>query len=316
MAGPRALYLDCSPAMRALLEGGLQALVPDLQVHDGDPAEAAIPEKLRGVSIALNGHTPMPAALLRACPDLTDIVFLGTGASSYIDLRAAAAQGITVHTIRDYGSRSVAEHALALALSAARNVARMDRELRAGHWQPRQGTELGGRVLSVIGAGPIGREMIRLGAAFGMTVLAWSRSGVDPALPCRATDLDAALAEGDVVSLHLALTAETRGLIDARALGLMKPGAILVNTARGGVIDESALIAALEAGRPGHAALDVFDTEPLPPGHPLAGHPDVTLTAHSGFNTSAASEALLRQALSLARDLCQAAPSRAPGDTR
>jgi D-3-phosphoglycerate dehydrogenase len=297
--------------MRTLLDEGLMAAAPGLEVHDGDPNETDIPHLLHGVNIVLNGHTVMRASLLERCADLSDIIFLGTGASSYIDLQAAERLGVAVHTIHDYGSRSVAEHAMALALAGARQMAAMDRDLRAGHWQPRQGFSLAGRVLSVLGAGPIGRELIRLGADFGMSVQAWSRGGVGSDLPCRGVCFDEALRGGDVVSLHLALTPETAGIIGQRALGLMQPGAILVNTARGGLIDEAALVRSLRSGRPGHAALDVFETEPLPEGHPLCGLANVTLTAHSGFNTTDAAYALLEQALGLLADMCS--PDKADG---
>ena len=308
----RALFLDCSAQMRALVDGGAMSATPWLEIHDGDPAQADIPDLLRGVRIVLNGHTPMPASILEVCRDLSAIIFLGTGASSYVDLEAADRLGIAVYTIRDYGSRSVAEHALALALAGSRHLAAMDRDLRAGRWQPRRGTEFRGRVLSVIGVGPIGREMIQLGSALGMSVQAWSRNGVDDHLPCRSVEFDKALSGGDVVSLHLALTPATEEIIGRRELALMKPGAILVNTARGALIDEAALVEALLAGRPSHAALDVFSSEPLPHGHPLTFNENVTLTAHAGFNTTDAARALLEKSSAQLAELMEEVPNRNP----
>jgi D-3-phosphoglycerate dehydrogenase len=132
-----------------------------------------------------------------------------------------------------------------------------------------------------------------------MRVIAWNRSGVPDDLPCRAVELEELLRSADVVSLHLVLNDQTRGFLDAARLGLMKPGAIFVNTARGAIVDEAALIAALAAGRIGHAGLDVFAGEPLAADHPLTRLANVTLTAHAAFATREASERLLRMALEL-----------------
>ena len=206
-----------------------------------------------------------------------------------------------MRTITHYGDRTIAEHAMALMLAAARRVAAMDRALRRGIWEPLSGIELAGRTLGVIGTGGTGQEMIRMASAFGMRVLAWNRSAAAKDLPSQAVALDALLADADVVSVHLALTPETRGLLGARRLGLMKAGAVLVNTARGGILDEVALIAALRSGRIAHAALDVFATEPLAPGHPLAELENVTLTAHAAFKTPEATGRLLARGLQLLR---------------
>ncbi|HEX9646218.1 MAG TPA: NAD(P)-dependent oxidoreductase, partial [Alphaproteobacteria bacterium] len=244
-----------------------------------------------------------------ACPGLRTIVFMGTGASSYIDLDAARRRGIRVHTISGYGDRSVAEHALALMLAGGRKIATMDRAIRAGEWATLDGVELAGKTLGVVGTGGIGKEMVRLGAALAMRVIAWNRSGVPADLPAEACALDELLASADVISLHLALNDQTREIIDRRRIGLIRPQAMLVNTARGGLVDEPALVEALQAGRLAHAALDVFADEPLAAGHPLARLDNVTLTAHAGFMTREASERLLRRAFEIvARE--SAAPPR------
>jgi D-3-phosphoglycerate dehydrogenase / 2-oxoglutarate reductase len=160
----------------------------------------------------------------------------------------------------------------------------------------------------VIGTGGIGKAMARIGAGLGMRVLAWNRSGVPENLPARAVELDDLLARSDVVSIHLVLNEETRGFIDRRRLGLLKPEAILINTARGAIVDEAALVEALQAGRIAHAGLDVFADEPLAAGHPLAGLPNVTLSAHAAFATREASLRLLRMALEILAE-----ERRAPG---
>jgi D-3-phosphoglycerate dehydrogenase / 2-oxoglutarate reductase len=246
----------------------------------------------------------MPAELLRRCPRLRSIVFLGSGASSYIDLAAAETLGIVVRTVLGYGDRTVAEHAMALMLAAARQITGMDRALRLGQWEPLDGMELAGKRAGVIGTGGIGATFMRLTDAFGMDVVAWNRTTPSEPLPGRQVPLEELLETSDVISLHIALNEETRGFLDAARLTRVKPRAILINTARGALVDEAALIAALESGRLGHAALDVFAEEPLPGGHPLTRLANVTLTAHAGFKTPEASRRLLSMGIDLAaRDL-------------
>ena len=295
----KATFIDCPAFLHALYQGDLSEIVPDLEIHVGSPTAADAIRLLEGSAFAMNDHTTMDAALLEACPGLKCIVFLGTGAASYIDLDAAKRLGIRVRAYGGYGDQSVAEHAIALMFAAGRGIARMDREIRAGTWQPQNGIEFAGRTLGVVGTGGIGKAMVRLGAGLGMRVVAWNRSGVPDDLPCRAAELDDLLAQADVVSIHLTLNESTRGFIDRRRLGLLKPGAIFINTARGAIVDEAALVEALQDGRIGHAGLDVFVDEPLPPGHALAGLPNVTLSAHAAFATREASERLLRMALEI-----------------
>ncbi len=295
----KAVFIDCPPFLHELYRGEIAAIVPDLEINLGNPSPAEVAALLAGAPLAMNDHTLLDEALLAACPSLEAIVFLGTGAASYIDLAAAERQGIRVRAYGGYGDQSVAEHAIALMFAAARKLVEMDRAIRAGHWEPLNSIELAGKTLGVIGTGGIGRAMIRLGAGLGMRVVAWNRSGVPEGLPCQAVELDELLSTADVVSLHLVLNEATRGFLDARRIGLLKPGAIFINTARGAIVDEQALVEALAAGRIGHAGLDVFGEEPLPKGHPLTRLPNVTLSAHAAFATREASERLLRMALEL-----------------
>ncbi len=291
-------YIDCPAAAHGRLAEVLAGRLPDLVVHSDPETPDVLVERLAGVTVAINGHTQMPAAVLRRCPALRSIVFLGSGASSYIDVDAAAELGIAVRVVPGYGDRTVAEHTFALMLAAARRVAAMDAAVRQGHWAPLEGVELAGRTLGVIGTGGIGRTVMQLAEAFGMRVITWNRTP-DPA-DLRRVPLDTLLETAEVVSLHLALTAQTRGFLDAGRLGRMRPQAILVNTARGALVDEAALIEALRSGRLRHAALDVFDQEPLPHDHPLTRLPNVTLTAHAGYKTPEASRRLLALGLDLA----------------
>ena len=294
------VYIDCGALMAALMTE-TPSLAAGLEVRQGDPTPDELTELLKHAEVVLNGHTLIDAAILAAAPKLRSIVFLGTGAASYVDLAEAARRGVQVRVVRGYGDRTVAEHAFGLLLAAARGFAAMDAELRAGEWDAREGVELRGKLLGVVGAGPIGSEMIRMAAGFGMRVAAWSRSGVSDDLPCQAMPLDDLLRESDALSVHLALTEETRGFFDATRLSLIKPGALLVNVARGALFEEEALADALRSGRIRHAALDVFSTEPLPANHPFTKLPNVTLTAHAAWKSREASARLLHEAVALAK---------------
>ncbi len=299
----QGLFVDASDGMAASLRRVQQPGDPrvDLNLQDLPPPEA-LPGLLAGYDFALNDHTPMPTAAMARCPDLRHVVFLGTGARSYMDPEALAGLGITVHTIRGYGDTAVAEHAIALMWAAARSIGEMDRAVRAGGWPRTEGVQLTGKTIGLLGFGGIAAEVARIAGGGGMRVLAWNRSP-RTAPGVAFVDLDTLLAESDVLSIHLLLTEETRGFLSAGRIARMRPGAILVNTARGALVDEAAMIAALCHGRLRHAGLDVFESEPLPADHALAALDNVTLSAHSAFRTPEAAATLLRRALDIARTL-------------
>jgi D-3-phosphoglycerate dehydrogenase len=297
-----AIFIDCPEFLAGLYTPELRAIVPDLALETGDPSPDQAKAMVAGANYVINDHTYLSEEILSAAPGLKAIVFMGTGASSYIDLAAAERLGVRVRTISGYGDRSIAEHAIALMFAAGRRIAEMDRAIRAGGWATVDGIEFLGKTLGVVGTGGIGTEMVKLGAGLGMNVIAWNRSGVSGDLPCEAVELDGLMARADVVSLHLLLNDETTAIIDRRRLALMKPDAILVNTARGALVDEPAMIEALRAGRLRHAGLDVFADEPLPAGHPLTSLANVTLTGHAAFMTREASTRLLRTALEYLRE--------------
>jgi D-3-phosphoglycerate dehydrogenase len=232
------------------------------------------------------------------------VIFLGTGARSYMNPDELAALGIEVHIIRGYGDTAVAEHTIALMWAAARGIGDMHGAMRRGEWPRTAGRQLTGRTLGLLGFGGIAAEVARIAGGGGMRVLAWNRSPKS-APGVTFVDLDTLLAESDVLSLHLLLNDETRGFLSAERLARLRASAILVNTARGALIDEVALVAALRAGRIAHAALDVFVEEPLPAGNPFAGLDNVTLTAHSAFRTPEASENLIRRGLDIAKRLAE-----------
>jgi D-3-phosphoglycerate dehydrogenase len=222
-----------------------------------------------------------------------------------MDPDALAAHGIMVHTIKGYGDIAVAEHAIALMWAAARGLARMDCGMREGLWLRTEGMQLTGKTLGLVGYGGIASEVARIARGSGMRVLAWNRTP-RTAAGVEFVSLDHLLGASHVVSLHLLLTDETRGFLNADRLGQMRPGAILVNTARGAVVETAAMVAALRSGALRHAALDVFDEEPLPAGDVLTTLDNVTLSAHSAFRTPEASETLVRRALDIAVEIAKA----------
>ncbi|HEY2534636.1 MAG TPA: NAD(P)-dependent oxidoreductase [Xanthobacteraceae bacterium] len=294
----KSLFIDCNDQLACVWERVVRADDPPIEVNRRPITQAELPQLLKGYDICIDDHSYLPTDLLEQCHGLKHVVFLGTGASSYMDIAALAQRGIRVHTIQGYGDTAVAEHTVALMLAASRDIARMDRQVRSGIWSPHEGVQLLGKTLGVIGLGGIGREVLRLGRGLGMEVIAWNRTP-QPGAPL--VELDELLARSDVVTLHLALNDDTRALLGPAQLARMKPGAILVNTARAALIDEAALIAGLRSGRIRHAGLDVFHAEPLRRDHPLAAVENVTLTAHAGFRTLEASMTLLRRAVDIVR---------------
>ncbi|MGH7056739.1 MAG: NAD(P)-dependent oxidoreductase [Acetobacteraceae bacterium] len=304
----KGVFIDASDALGEVYRKVRRPDDPPVTLYEEDvPAEALL-GRLDGHEFVIDDHSAMPATVLRRCAGLRHVIFLGTGARSYMNPEELAESGIRVHTIKGYGDTAVAEHAIALMWAAARGLARMDRGMRKGMWLRIEGMELTGKTIGVIGFGGIGAEVARIAAGSGMRVLAWNRSAKS-APEVTFVALDTLLGESHVVSLHLLLDDATRGCLGAAQLARLRPGAILVNTARAALIDEAAMIAALEKGSLGHAALDVFATEPLPPGHPLTKLENVTLSAHSGFRTPEATERLIRSGLDIARGL--AAEARA-----
>lgn len=232
----------------------------------------------------------VPRALIEALPRLKLIVVTGREHRT-LDRAAAEARGIAVlHTPSGESLHATTELALGLLLACARNIAREDRAIREGRWQETTGTLLHGKTLGLVGLGRIGARMAALGQALGMRVIAWSpnltverAAGTGAAAVPRA----ALFAESDAVSVHLVLSEATRGLIGAEDLARMRRGAILINTARGPIVREAALLAALRDGPLAAAGLDVFEEEPLPPSHPFCALPNVVLTPHLGYVTDA-----------------------------
>ena len=237
--------------------------------------------------VANRERTRFTRELLSELPDLRILAQTGNHAHN-IDLEAATEQGVTVAQASGGYSVGAAELAIGLALALTRQITVLDRSLKQGEWHAPMTPVLYGKTLGIVGLGRVGGHVAGLARAFGMRVLAWSpkldreRAAVSGA---EYVSLDRLLALSDIVSIHASLTPESRGLLDAGRIARMKPGAVLVNTARGPIVDENALVAALREGHLRGAGLDVFDAEPLPAEHPLRSLENVVLTPHIGWPT-------------------------------
>jgi D-3-phosphoglycerate dehydrogenase len=257
----------------------------EVRVYTDRPA--TLEEKVRRVRDAeciLNsrGAVGWPAEALRQLPRLRMITTCGIGTDT-LDLQAAKEQGVVICNIPGRTAPVVAEHALALLLATARRLAFSTSELKSGRWTRRDNIYLRGKTLGLLGAGSIAVEMARLGQAIGMKVIAWtfrpsSERAAHWGVPF--VPFEELLETSDAVSIHLKLTDQSRGLLGEKELRRMKPGALLINTARGAIVDTAALVAALNSGHLGGAGFDVFDVEPLPPTYPLLACEQVVLAPH------------------------------------
>ena len=292
----RGVFVDANPSLAAIfarLEGQGD---PKVTInHDPDIKPEQMPKLLDGAEIVVIDHTALPTDIAKKCTGLKHVVFLGTGARSYMNPEELAELGIEVHLIKGYGDTAVAEAAIALMWASARVLAQMDREMRAGNWLREDAMQLTGKTLGLVGFGGIAAEVARIASGSGMRVIAWNRTPKKHA-SVEFVDLDTLLKQSHVVSIHLLLNDETRGMIGREKIAAMRSGVILVNTARGAIVDEAAMIEALKSGHIRHAGLDVFNVEPLPSDHPLTKLSNVTLSAHSAFRTPEASENLMAAA--------------------
>ncbi len=266
--------------------------------HLAEPASLAARLAPYQIIVAMRERTPFPASLLARLPDLRLLVTTGLRNAS-IDVKAALARGITVCGTEGL-PYPTAELAWGLILALARNIVREDGETRAGHWQTTLGVGLNGKSLGIVGLGKLGSRVARFGKAFEMDVIAWSPNLTQERAQAAGATLVAKedlMRRADFISVHMVLSARTRGLIGAREFALMKPGAYFVNTSRSGLIDSDALAEAVRERRIAGAGLDVFEEEPLPEGHPVKELPNVVLTPHLGFVTAESYRLYYGQAL-------------------
>lgn len=262
----------------------------DVTLYYDRPGDAA--EKIRRALPAMcliNSRSAIkwPGDVLQSLPNLRMITTCGIGTDA-IDLETASRLGIVVSNVPGKTAPIVAEHALALMFAIARRAWFQTQELKQGRWTSKDNFYLRGKILGIIGTGPIGAEMARLGRAVGMNLLGWTfHPSMERASELGLTyvSLDELLQRSDVVSLHVKLTDKTRGLLGRKELAMMKRGALLVNSARGAVVDTNALVEALQSEHLGGAGIDVFDIEPLPPNHPLLACEQVVLTPHNADQT-------------------------------
>jgi phosphoglycerate dehydrogenase-like enzyme len=243
-------------------------------------SEDALIDRIRDFEFVINirSSTKFTERVFAACPRMKLLSIWGTGTDN-IDLTAAQRHDVTVTNTPAVAAVSIAEHSLMLTLAVARRTVALHQQVVEGQWPRGQMAQLRGKTLGIIGLGAIGREFARLGEALGMNIITWTMHP-DPRRGFRHVELDTLLRESDVVSLHLRLSPETTGFIGEREFGLMKRSAIFVNTARGPIARETALIDALRSRRIAGAGLDVFDVEPLPARHPLTELDNVVLTPH------------------------------------
>ena len=295
-ARPRLVVLDGHTLNPGDLSWAALEALGDCAIHaHTQPGEVVA--RAAGAAIVLTNKTPLPAEAFAALPDLRYVGLLATG-YNVVDVAAARARGIPVANVPLYGTASVAQHVFALLLELTQHVGRHAAGVRAGRWAASRDfcywetplLELAGLTFGVIGSGRIGSAAARIAEAFGMRVLTAGRAE-------GRAGLERVLRAADVVSLHCPLTADTRHLINATTLEWMKPGAFLLNTSRGPLIDEAALAAALHAGRIAGAGLDVLSVEPPPANHPLFGAPNCLITPHQAWATRAARARLMATAV-------------------
>ncbi len=268
------------------------ALGPDIELTIFNRNLASVDEAaaaLRDFHVLslMRERMPLPKSLIDRLPNLKLVITTG-GRNRSIDIEACMARGIAVCGTRSQDPAPTIEIAWGLILSAARNLSREDAHMRRGGWQERLGFSLHGKTLGIVGLGHLGKRMVEVGKAFGMNIVAWSQNLTSEgaaAAGVTRVDKDELMSGADVITIHLVLSDRTRGLIGAREFDLMKPSAILVNTSRGPIIDETAMISALRKKQILAACLDVFNVEPLPTDHELRGLDNAILSPHLGYAT-------------------------------
>ena len=313
----RAVFLDHRSLDLGDLDlSALHDSFSTLQVHAHTAPEQVV-ERLQGAQVAISNKVALDAETLAACPDLQLILVAATGTNN-VDLAAARQQGITVSNCQGYGTPSVAQHTLMLLLNLATRVADYQQAVAAGRWQQAKQfclldypiVELAGKNLGLLGNGELGSAVARLAEAFGMRVLLGQIPG-RPARPDRLP-LEELLPQVDALTLHCPLNEHTRNFIGARELALLKPGALVVNTARGGLIDEQALADALRSGHLGGAATDVLSVEPPVAGNPLLASdiPRLIVTPHNAWGSREARQRIVGQLTENAQAFFNGAPLR------
>jgi D-3-phosphoglycerate dehydrogenase len=313
MTKPRIVVADDHPSVFAnSTAASTLREFADLTVftEPGAESETELARRIGDAQGAINirAYAKYTEAVLAGCPNLKIISIWGTGTDN-VDLAACERRGIAVKNTPGVNANAVAEHAITLMLSVLRKVPSMDADLRAGKWARAPLAQLEGKTVGVVGFGAIGQRVAKLASAFGAKIVVHTRTpdnGRAAASAARAVSLDELLRVSDVVSLSLRLSPETTGFLGRERLAMMKPSAILVNTARGALVNKTALIEALERGTIAGAGLDVFHEEPIPPGDPILSAPNVVLTPHVAGNTPEVIAAGLQQAVQNVKEFLHA----------
>lgn len=294
---PRIVIPDDEPAVMAPSAAFTRLAGHDVRTYDDRPSSAdELVARISDAEIVINirSTSKFTVDVFERCPELRLISIWGTGTDN-VDLGAAKARGVRVTNTPGVSAVAVAEHTLALIMAVAKQIVTVDRQVREGKWPRAMVPQLRGKVLGLIGTGAIGREVAKLGRGIGMRVVAWTfHPGGDTA---EWVGFDDVFRESDVVSVHVRQSPETSGMIGREQFELMKPGAIFINTARGPIVNEGDLIAALRTNRIAGAGLDVFDREPLPLDSPLYALTNVVLTPHAAGITPETTEAGLALAI-------------------
>jgi D-3-phosphoglycerate dehydrogenase len=286
----RTVFVDRTTVVSDVTEVAMLTELGECIVHTSDPNNRReVLERLDGADVVVTGHTMIDKEIMAAVPSVRMVCYLGVGAASYVDLEAARAAGVRVTNTPHYGDQAVAEHTLALLFAVARQIVAGDKAVREGEF-PRgmSGLELRGKTLGVLGTGGIGATVAGIAQAIGMSVIAWTRNPTAEraaAIGVTYVPVDELFSTADVVSVHLAPHTETRGFVGRRLLERMRPGTILLNTARGDIVDTVALADFLRSGRLLGAGIDVFDPEPPTPSDPILSLGNVVLTPHVGYST-------------------------------
>jgi D-3-phosphoglycerate dehydrogenase len=289
--------------------------VGEVRLYDSDATDPQVLlSRLRDADVAVNirGRTRFTAEVLAGCPRLRLISIWGTGTDN-VDLHAASAHGITVTNTPGANAIAVAEHTVALMLAVVKQLAPADQAIRRAGWPRNLVPQLRGKRLGIMGTGLIGREVAAMGKGLGLEVVAWTfhpDAGLAARLGFRYVELEELLRTSDVLSLHLRATPDTRHFLNRERLALLKPGAVLVNTARGTLVDEAALVESVRERRIAGAGLDVFETEPLPSGHPLATLGNVLLTPHAAGMTPEVIQIGLAMAVENIENFLKGSPTR------
>jgi D-3-phosphoglycerate dehydrogenase len=296
-------FIDCYGVLSDRLTPAMVDLCPGMEVIHGEVrSESELISRIGDRRHVLVYMGYMSAHVMKSCPQLKSIAYLSTGIATHGDLDHAREAGIPFEGVSGYCDHAVAEHTIALAISGLKTLPAMDRAVRSGQWQLTRTKEFRGSVFGIVGLGGIGLETARIAHALGARVIGWNRSRMAPASFVEQLPLDEVLRQSDMLSTSLALNDETQNFITTEHIRKMKPGVVVVNCSRGGIIDQDALLQGLQSGHIGVACLDVFHQEPPRVDDPLLSLANVIATPHSAWYTDQSIDNLMMAGIRLLKD--------------